>query len=257
MQNTIPETLYHYLMFFNTKFKEKNSHYWPSTLKNAQHIFYYYLKKEKFEDIIFDIDNELEKDLNFLTQDVREELEILKEEDDWNKFPCLTNQQKSEILDNFENHVISNWHIDEIFFSCGVYCCTEQLKSQKKPSLFFYLLIYDFLLDNPLSLQFYFFLKTNNVLIQDKKEASIQLEFFLQTKSIYIEHNKKKTINFAEKFVLIWDLLEYNLSDYILYKKQFINETELNDTKTTLILSTSYCDISFIQKYILDKVYFR
>ncbi len=91
MENTIPNTFYHYLLFFNTKFEEKNSHYWPSTLKNAQDIFFYYLKKKEFKDIIFDDNTELEQDLNFLTQDVREELEIAKEED-WPKFPYLTNQ---------------------------------------------------------------------------------------------------------------------------------------------------------------------
>lgn len=78
MKHTIHNTIDYYLVSFNTKFKEKNSHYWPSTLKNAQYIFFYYLEKKNFQDIIFDDDTPLEQDLDFLSEDIREILEITK-----------------------------------------------------------------------------------------------------------------------------------------------------------------------------------
>ncbi len=260
MENTISNALYHYLLFFNIKFKEKNSHYWPSTLKNAQHIFFYYLKKKEFKDIIFDDGNQLEEDLNFLTENAREMLEITRQYYG-SEFRDLEDEEKSEILDNFKNHVISSWSIDEIFFSCGVYCCMEELKSQKEPDSSFYVSIYQFLLNNSFSLEFYFFLKKNSVLLKEKRKAQVVLISYLNRESLTIEYSRKETIKFLENFVLIWDLFEYNLSDYILLKQQFTNEVELNkiefnDTESSFFLtSTTYCDISFIEKYISDKVY--
>jgi hypothetical protein len=260
MENTTHNTIDHYLLFFTNKFKEKNTYYWSSSLKNAQHIFFYSLEKKTFEDIIFDDYNELEQDLDFLTEDAREILEITKKEN-YPRFPDLDDKEKSEILENFKNHIISSWHIDEIFFSCGVYCCMAEFKSQKKPDIFFYFSIYHFLLNNSFSLEFYFFLKQNNILLQDKKEAQIILMSYLSKESCTIEYNKKKTSTFLENFVLIWDLLEYDLSDYISLKKQFTNEiklnkVELNPTEENFFsTSTPYCDISFIEKYISNKLY--
>lgn len=137
----------------------------------------------------------------------------------------------------------------------------KQLKSQKKPDIFFYFSIYHFLLNNSLSLEFYFFLKKNTILLKDKKEAQIVLLAYLHKKSFTIEYNKKKTSIFLENFVLIWDLLEYDLFDYILLKKQFTNEIELNKVKVNdeksnfFSTSITYCDISFIEKYISNKIY--
>ena len=128
MQNTRHNAIDYYLLSFNIKFEKNNSHYWPSTLKNAQHIFFYCLEKKNFQDIIFDDYTELEQDLDFLNEYTREILEITKQE--CPEFPDLDDEEKSEILDNFKNHVISSWHINEILFSCGVYCCMEQLKSK-------------------------------------------------------------------------------------------------------------------------------
>ena len=258
MGNTLHNTLDHYLLVFTNKFKEKKNYYWPSTLENAQYIFFYYLEKKNFQDIIFDDDTPLEKDLNFLSEDIREILEITKE-DNYSEFPYLTDKQKSEILKNFKNHRISNWHIDEIFFSCGVYCCMEQLKFQKIPSIHFYFSIYDFLLNNPFSLQFYFFLKQNHVLLQHKKQASIAVMTYLTQECCTIQYNKKRSITFLEDFVLIWDLLEYDLSDYISLKKQFTNEIEFNkvELNTTKVNtnSTKYFDIYSIKQYISNKTY--
>lgn len=232
MQHTIHNTIEHYLLFFTNKFKEKNSYYWPSSLKNAQYIFFYCLEKKNFQDIIFDNYTELEQDLDFLNEYAREILEITKKEN-CPSFLDLSDQEKFEILENFKNHVISTWCIDEIFFSCGVCCCMAEFKSQKKPDIFFHFSIYHFLLNNSLSLEFYFFLKQNNILLQDKKEAQIILLAYLSKESFAIEYNKKKTRIFLENFVLIWDLFEYDLSDYEVLHKQFTNEIEFNQVQLT------------------------
>ena len=137
----------------------------------------------------------------------------------------------------------------------------EQLKSQKIPTIHFYFSIYDFLLNNSFSLQFYFFLKQNHVLLQYKKKASSAVMTYLSQKCSTIQYNKKKTITFLENFILIWDLLEYDLSDYILLKKQSMNEIELNkvklnDTKSNFFsTSTTYLDMYSIKKYISNKTY--
>lgn len=258
MANTLHNTLYQYLLVFTNKFKEGENYYWPSTLGNAQSIFFYYLEKKFFQEIIFADDTPLEQDLDFLSEDIREILQITKE-DNYSEFPYVTDNEKSEILKNFRNHVISNWHMDEIFFSCGVYCCMEQLKSEKVPTIDFYFSIYDFLLTNSFSLQFYFFLKQNHVLLQHKKKASIAVMTYLSQKCCTIQYNKKQTITFLENFILIWDLLEYDLSDYLALKKQCTNEielnkVELNPTKVNTYF-TQYFDIYSIKQYISNKTY--
>ena len=135
----------------------------------------------------------------------------------------------------------------------------EQLKLKKIPTIHLYFSIYDFLLNNSFSLQFYFFLKQNHVLLQHRKEASIAVMTYLTQKCCTIQYNKKRSITFLENFVLIWDLLEYDVSDYILLKKQFTNEIELNkvELNTTKVNTnlTIYFDIYSITEYISNKTY--
>lgn len=74
----------------------------------------------------------------------------------------------------------------------------------------FFFTIYDFLLDNTFTIQFYFFVKKNNIFLKYKKEA-------FSTMIIYLDNCKfSRNLNlaiFLENFVLIWDLFNYAEND--------------------------------------------
>lgn len=246
MQNNIANPVHYHLLFFNTRFQENGTHYCLSTLKNAQYIFIYSQKIKKFENIIFDKDSELEKDLDFLNESALEMRKIVRGYSGL-LLSQLSDHDRSETLKNFRNHSISNWQTDEIFFSCGTYCCMQQLKSPEKPATHFYYSIYQFLLNNTFSLQFYFFLKQNNILLQDRKKAIDILVGYLGRESGTIMWDRKNITKFLENFVLIWDLFEYNLSDYLTLKKQFTIDVESNQC----------FEIMSIQKYFQKEIYKR
>lgn len=130
----------------------------------------------------------------------------------------LSDHDRSEILEKIKNYLISNWQTDEILFSCGTYCCMQQLKSSEKPSTHFYYSIYEFLLNTIFSLQFYFFLKKNNVVLQDRKKAISVLIGYLRRENFRIKRDRKNITKFLGNFVFIWDLFEYDLSHYLILR---------------------------------------
>lgn len=186
--------------------------------------FFFYLQKEKkLEDIIFLV--ELEQDFNFLDQaslDLLHEFTNVEQRKKLKFF--ISNEDKITILTNFKKHALSNWKFEIILFSCGVICCLHEFKSLNEPDVHFFYAIYDFLLGNTLTIQFYFFIKKNTILLKYKRKAISTMIIYLDWSKFI---NKINLSLFLENFILIWDLLQYPEHEFLQLQKQIKDKRDI------------------------------
>lgn len=223
-----------YLENFLNKFLENEKYAWVSTLNNAKTIFYSCQNKQNFEGLIFYC--KFEEDLNFFTS----ESECVFEDNDFSDVSLLLNNiEKTRILKNFQNHVISTWDFDFIQFSCGVSCILYNLNSPEMLDQDLPEGVFDFLLKNKLKFQFYYFLKKNNILQIHKRNFLLSLEivylgYCLKPISGFNLYSEENFLEFLDNFILIWDLLGLSITDYNLIKLKTLEEKNFSFLIQTL-----------------------
>ena len=213
-----------YLGNFIDKFLENKQYAWVSTLNNAKTIFYYCEDKQNFEQLIFYC--KFQADLNFLTIETQH---VFNDGDFRDVSLLLTNDEKTTILKNFQNHVISTWDFDFIQFSCAVSCVLCHSNPSKTVDEDLPEAIYNFLLKNKLKFQFYYFLKKNNILQTHKKHFLLNLQiiylpYCIRTVSGFNLSVEENFIDFLDNFILIWNLLGFSINDYKVIKLKTLKE---------------------------------
>ncbi len=232
-----------YINTFLHKFMKNQSYSWISTLRNARYIFWWWQKETNIEENIFDTN--LEDDLNFLNEEAV--LYLSEEEDEETTFSecrrlarLISEKSRNEIIANFKNHKISKWDLNTILFSCGVAWCLAALESKSLPSVQINFLIknsYNFLLTNNFALQYYFFLKKNNIFsLNDKLSNKFILISTLQDSKLLMNISIPQ---FLENLILIWDLLEYPENEYLQFQSKITKPGDLSII-TNILYNSNY-----------------
>ena len=93
--------------------------------------------------------------------------------------------------------------------------------------------IYTFLLKNRERLGLYFFLKKEKILLKDKRDSVVVLIHYLHTKRRSVLATTSVS-EILENFLLIWDLLEYNVEEYVKLKEKALYLNDISCIELTL-----------------------